>query len=215
MAKVIKMPKKAKKPKKAKIEAWFDGCCEPRNPGGTASFGAVAFVNGERVWDCSRIFHPEPGKENETSNNVAEYSGFLAILSWLLENGYTDANTTIYGDSKLVIEQMKGNWRIVKGFYKQFAYLAKTRLLLFKVRPDMVWIPRDENDIADELSKAELIKAGIEFRIQPLDGSAPKIKSTKKNRKLPWQEIHKINQRRKSMVSAKEREDWGRLETYD
>ena len=33
--------------------------------------------------------------------------------------------------------------------------------------PLLVWIPRDKNDIADELSKAELKKAGVEFRIQP------------------------------------------------
>lgn len=29
------------------------------------------------------------------------------------------------------------------------------------------WIPRELNGIADELSKAELKKAGVEFRIQP------------------------------------------------
>lgn len=164
----------AKKVKKAKvklprIEAWFDGCCEPVNPGGTASYGAVVFVDGKRVWDCSEIFFPEKGKERETSNNVAEYSGFLAILIWLLKNGHDKANTTIYGDSKLVIEQMQGNWKMHGGFYIQTAKLAKAALKRFKKVPKLQWIPRDQNDIADELSKAELIKAGVEFRIQPLE----------------------------------------------
>lgn len=156
--KVIKSPK---------IEAWFDGCCEPVNPGGTASYGAVIFIDGKRVWDCSKIFYPEKGKEKETSNNVAEYSGFLAILQWLLENGHVKADTTIYGDSKLVIEQMQGNWKMRKGFYIQTARHAQKILREFKKTPKLCWIPREENDIADELSKAELIKAGVEFRIQP------------------------------------------------
>lgn len=156
-----------KKVKQPKIEAWFDGCCEPVNPGGTASYGAVVFINGKRVWDCSKIFFPEKGKERETSNNVAEYSGFLAILEWLLENGYAAANTTIHGDSKLVIEQMQGNWKMHGGFYIQIARVAQQTLRKFKKQPKLRWIPREQNDIADELSKAELIKAGVEFRIQP------------------------------------------------
>lgn len=158
--------KKAKQ-KLPKIIAYFDGCCEPVNPGGTASYGAVVFVNGKRVWDCSEIFFPAKGKEKETSNNVAEYSGFLAILNWLLANGYEKADTTIHGDSKLVIEQMSGNWKMHSGFYIQTAKLARETLARFKKLPKLKWIPREENDIADELSKAELIKAGVEFRIQP------------------------------------------------
>jgi ribonuclease HI len=150
-----------------KIEAWFDGCCEPVNPGGTASYGAVIFVNGKRVWECSELFRPVPGREKETSNNVAEYSGFLAILDWLLANGQQGADTIIHGDSKLVIEQMQGNWKMHGGFYVPIAKAAQAKLRMFKKQPKLKWIPREENDVADELSKAELIKAGVEFRIQP------------------------------------------------
>lgn len=149
------------------IECYFDGCCEPVNPGGTASYGAVIFVNGERLWDCSELFVPIPGRETETNNNVAEYSGFLAILEYLLANNLDGKLAKIYGDSKLVIEQMSGNWRMRKGFYLATARKAKEALARFKRRPHLVWIPRDKNDIADELSKAELKKAGVEFRIQP------------------------------------------------
>jgi hypothetical protein len=41
-----------------KIFMGFDGCCEPVNPGGTASYGAVVFMDGKRVWDCSELFVP-------------------------------------------------------------------------------------------------------------------------------------------------------------
>lgn len=157
-----------------KITAYFDGCCEPINPGGVASYGAVIFKNEKRIQECSELFRPKKGKERETSNNVAEYSGFLAILEYLKENGYSKNNIKIFGDSKLVIMQMNPNlcetqrWKIRKGFYIPTALKAKKLLKHFS-KIDLQWIPRDENDIADELSKAELKKAGVEFRIQPED----------------------------------------------
>jgi ribonuclease HI len=155
--------------KSMKINCYFDGCCEPVNPGGTASYGAVIFDGKKRIWDCSKIFFPQKGKEKETSNNVAEYSGFIAILEYLLENNLDGNKIIIHGDSNLVIQQMLGKWKIKKGYYVPFAYKARELLGKFKKQPTLVWIPREKNDIADELSKAELVKAGVEFRIQPLD----------------------------------------------
>ena len=124
------------------IEAYFDGCCEPVNPGGTASYGAVVFKDGERIWDCSEIFFPEKGKEKATSNNVAEYCGFMAILDFLIDHNLHAQKAIIYGDSKLVIEQMNDNWRIKKGHYKPLALQAREMLDKFIVRPNLRWISR-------------------------------------------------------------------------
>jgi ribonuclease HI len=149
------------------ITAYFDGCCEPINPGGTASFGAVIFVNDKRVKDISQIFYPVRGREKETSNNVAEYSGFISLLEYFISEKLTGEKISVYGDSKLVILQMFGRWRIKKGFYVPLAKKAKILLKNFtKIKG--FWIPREENSIADELSKAQLLKAGIEFKIQPV-----------------------------------------------
>lgn len=148
------------------IVAYFDGCCEPVNPGGVASYGAVVFIDNRRVWETSEIFYPKKGKEKETSNNVAEYSGFISILEYLNKKKLTKEKIQIYGDSNLVIQQMFGTWRIKKGFYVPLAERAKKMVKKFpNIQGD--WIPREENGIADELSKAELVKAGVEFRIQP------------------------------------------------
>ena len=154
------------------IEAYFDGCCEPVNPGGTASYGAVIFHEGKRVWECSEIFYPQPGKEKETSNNVAEYSGFLAILEELLKRRLHQSEILVRGDSNLVIQQMFGTegffWRIKKGHYVPLAHQAQKLLKRFP-HISGEWIPREQNGIADELSKAELLKAGVQFKIQPED----------------------------------------------
>jgi ribonuclease HI len=144
------------------ITAFFDGACAPCNPGGTASFGAVIFDGECRIWECSRVFRPIPGREHETSNNIAEYCGFLAILEQLLADRMDDRSVTIYGDSNLVIQQMLGNWRIRQGFYVATALEARATLTRFRRKPALVWLPREYNTIADELSKAELLNLGID-----------------------------------------------------
>ena len=154
------------------IKAYFDGCCEPINPGGTASYGFVIFEEYgsdevcQLLFEDSKIFVPVRGREKETSNNVAEYSGFKRILEWLIEEGMEKEVIEICGDSNLVIQQMFGTWKIKRGFYVP---IAKECLELLKRFPTISgkWIRRDENSIADKLSKAELIKAGVKFRIQP------------------------------------------------
>jgi ribonuclease HI len=159
------------------IEAFFDGCCEPVNPGGTASYGAIIFKedkNGvhEAVFSESKIFRPRKGHEKETSNNVAEYSGFEAILLYLLKNKLNEEAIIVHGDSRLVICQMfiacgyPKRWRIMRGIYTPIALRCKELLKKFP-RIKGEWIPREENGMADALSKAELKKAGIKFRIQP------------------------------------------------
>jgi len=148
------------------IEAYFDGCCEPVNPGGTASYGVVILKDRQKIWETSKLFTPKRGREKETSNNVAEYSGFKAILDYLIAHDLTKSQIIVYGDSKLVIEQMFGRWRIKFGYYVPIATTCKAMLKQFPYLTGK-WIPREKNFLADELSKAELIKAGVTFRIQP------------------------------------------------
>jgi ribonuclease HI len=51
------------------------------------------------------------------------------------------------------------------GFYLPIALKCKDLLKQF---PNIAgeWIPREQNSLADELSKTELKKAGVKFRIQ-------------------------------------------------
>jgi ribonuclease HI len=155
------------------ITAYFDGCCEPKNPGGTAAYGVVIFDNEKRIYEASKVFKPIAGKEKWTSNNVAEYSGFLDALGFLKSHSLHTKEIMIHGDSKLVICQMFGDvdllgkkWRILKGFYKPLAVKAQKELQAFSnIKAE--WIPREENTIADKLSKAELKNNGVVFKIQP------------------------------------------------
>jgi len=159
------------------IEVYTDGACEPVNPGGFAAYGVFIRIQMNATqWGIllkeSKLFVPRKGHEKETSNNVAEYSGLLRALQWLKENKYNEDHIIYRSDSQLVIYQNSidpryhHKWKMKGGYYMP---IAKKAQALLKHFPNLIfeWIPREENSLADELSKAELIKAGITFRIQP------------------------------------------------
>jgi ribonuclease HI len=139
---------------------YFDGSCWPINPGGVAAYGAVIFREGHRIWECSALFEPEPGKERETSNNLAEYCGLIAVLEQLINLGAQEEPIMVYGDSNLVIQQVFGQWKIKAGIYMPYAHKAKALRSLFAQLGGQ-WIPRTQNTLADALSKAPLLRAGL------------------------------------------------------
>lgn len=142
------------------LEAYFDGCCEPRNPGGHAAYGAILLRDGLEVWSKGGYCGFGP----KMSNNVAEYSGIAEVLDRL--QGETD-ECLIRGDSKLVIMQLKRKWKINGGLY--MPYYQKASILYARImeRVKLEWIPRDQNSICDVISKKVLKDKGITFRIQP------------------------------------------------
>ncbi len=149
------------------ICCWFDGACEPRNPGGNMGIGACIRVGSKEVFSHSQFV----GANYDNSNNVAEYMGFEAILDFIALQGWEGRSVTIFGDSKLVIEQQFGNWRMKGGRYMEYAKTCVKKLKALKdagVKITGIWIPRTQNQYADELSKAELINNNVQFKIQPL-----------------------------------------------
>jgi len=53
----------------------------------------------------------KPFTESST-NNVAEYTGIIKALEWLLENNFHNQKIMISGDSQLVINQLRRNWKV-------------------------------------------------------------------------------------------------------
>ena len=139
--------------------SYFDGACEPVNPGGTMGFGAVVTENGEIIWQAAGLSPPK-SKHGPTSNNVAEYVALLALLDYFIEAGLTGCEIEVRGDSKLVVEQMTGNWQISQGLYVQASRQAQRLASRFS-NLRFLLIPREQNYLADALSKSELVKAGI------------------------------------------------------
>jgi len=83
------------------------------------------------------------------SNNVAEYRGMIAGVRRALQID-PDASLTIRMDSKLVVEQMSGRWKIKHPDMAELA--AEARALLAGTPVRFEWVPRLENSRADKLA---------------------------------------------------------------
>ncbi len=83
------------------------------------------------------------------SNNVAEYKGMIAGVRRALEID-NDAELLVRLDSKLVVEQMSGRWKIKHPAMAELAAEAREVLIGTPVR--FQWMPRLENARADKLA---------------------------------------------------------------
>ncbi len=83
------------------------------------------------------------------SNNVAEYKAMIAGVRRALEID-PDAELHVRMDSKLVVEQMSGRWKIKHPDMAELAAEARGVLIGTPVRFE--WIPRLENSRADKLA---------------------------------------------------------------
>ncbi|MGN6503478.1 MAG: reverse transcriptase-like protein [Pseudolysinimonas sp.] len=90
-----------------------------------------------------------------TTNNVAEYSGMIAGVRKALE---IDPNAVLHVrmDSKLVVEQMSGRWKIKHSAMADLA--AEAREVLTGTPVSFEWIPRAENSRADRLANEAMDK---------------------------------------------------------
>jgi ribonuclease HI len=146
------------------MNIYFDGACEPVNPGGHMGWGIAVMVDGAVVETQSGYQAPSP----TTSNNVAEYLGACMALRRALEATRTPAprEIMIRGDSKLVIEQLNGRWKVRNGLYVPHYEQAKALLCELQLVPGLevtlAWLPGAENVHADKASRAELEKRGIQ-----------------------------------------------------
>jgi len=128
------------------IEVYFDGLCEPFNPGGVGCYGYAIYQNGITIKKGARAI----GEGNGITNNVAEYSALKRAIEWTIEQGIED-EIVVKGDSMLVINQMKGIWHIKSETSRR--YVSTIRELLKGKKVRFVWIPREQNSEADMLSR--------------------------------------------------------------
>ena len=110
------------------------------NPG-PAAFGAVVYENEKIVKEVGAAI-------GVASNNVAEYQGLIAGLK--AANEIDPAATILVKmDSKLVVEQMSGRWKVkhpnMKELAKQAFATHDPKLVSYQ------WIPREENSHADSI----------------------------------------------------------------
>jgi broad specificity phosphatase PhoE/ribonuclease HI len=113
------------------------------NPG-PAGYGAV-------VWSADRAVLLAERKESigTATNNVAEYRGLIAGLEAAADVGATEVVVAM--DSKLVVEQMTGRWRVKHADMIPLNEKARSLAAEFD-HVSYGWIPREKNSHADRLA---------------------------------------------------------------
>lgn len=117
------------------------------NPG-HASYGTVILNanTGDVVAERAAVL-------GHATNNVAEYSGLIAGLE-VIASLDPQAIVEVRMDSKLVVEQMSGRWKIKSPDMRTLAMRAREILPFQNVT--YTWIPRNDNKAADALANEAL-----------------------------------------------------------
>ena len=134
------------------------------NPG-PAGFGCV-------VWSADRgtLLAEHRQAIGRTTNNVAEYRGLIAGLEEARRLGADEVAVSM--DSKLVVEQMTGRWKVkhpdMAELHQQARALASTfRSVTYS------WIPRERNSHADRLANEAMDGASDAGWEPPAADAAP------------------------------------------
>ena len=145
------------------------------NPG-PAAYGALV-----RDADTGEVIASRGERIGVATNNVAEYRGLIAGLELAAEHA-PEAALEVRMDSRLVIEQMSGSWKIKHPSMKP---LAASALTLAPAGTVFTWVPRAENAAADALVNEALDSAVVEERA-PASVSKPPDPTAEATPKRGW-----------------------------
>ena len=121
------------------------------NPG-IAGAGAVV-IDAESGKILKEISEPV----GIATNNVAEYTAVVLGLEAAFEIEPA-ATVLVRRDSKLVVEQMSGRWKIKHP--DMMALGARVQKLIAAKNVEFAWIPREQNGLADALANKAMDYAG-------------------------------------------------------
>ena len=122
------------------------------NPG-PAAYGAVV-----RDAETGQVLAERAEYIGIDTNNVAEYRGLIAGLTAAQEID-PDATVEARLDSKLVVEQLSGRWKIKHPSMRPLALRA--REIMPADRVTYTWVPRERNKHADRLANEALDAAAL------------------------------------------------------
>lgn len=130
------------------VRVHCDGLCEPVNPGGIACYGWVVYRSGKTLGQGKGVAARGAG----ATNNVAEYHAVIAALEWLLSARLQEEPVMLVSDSQLVVFQLSGEYTVRSPLL--LPLFRRTVRLMKRFRSIRVqWVPREQNELADRLSR--------------------------------------------------------------
>ena len=142
------------------LTVYTDGASRS-NPG----HAACAFLVGLEDKDPFKTHKLYLG--DKVTNNQAEYHGMALALAYLVELMSSSpvgafGDITVHSDSKLVVEQINGAWKVRDADLKAPCQECQDHLRILSERGYRVtlqWIPREQNSRADQLCNQALDEA--------------------------------------------------------
>ena len=126
-----------------KIEIYFDGAILGNGqPNAKSGIGVVVKIDGKTTHEISKAV-------DSTTSNQCEWEGLLCALDLAVRGRkkYPDANICLYGDSKMVVNQINDLWQ-----HRKFVSYYDSAINMKYAPNSIEWIPREENEEADALS---------------------------------------------------------------
>ena len=148
------------------------------NPG-PAAYGAVV-----KDAETGEVLFEEGRTIGIATNNVAEYDGLVAALRAAAD---IDASAKVEArlDSKLVVEQMSGRWKIKHADMRERALQAREAFPTEAVT--YVWVPRERNTHADRL-----VNRALDGK-EPVEPAAQvEVGSDRQNVLVGWSTAHPV-----------------------
>jgi ribonuclease HI len=119
------------------------------NPGPAGAGAALIDEDGRVVGEAMRYLA-------HATNNVAEYTALIIGLEEAQRHDVLDLDIRM--DSKLVVEQMNGKWKIKHPNLRPLAREAGARLASFP-KWQIRHVPREKNTVADALANRAIDEA--------------------------------------------------------
>lgn len=133
------------------LALFFDGSCKP-NPGGIAGYGfVVTRVNADESIEVLSERNGFVGQGSGMTSNLAEWTALSRGLQFILEN-LNPNSLKIFGDSKLVINQLKGDWKVKDERLAILWRNCQDLIGQLEARLTISHIPRKLNSLADRLA---------------------------------------------------------------
>jgi ribonuclease HI len=130
---------------------YFDGGCQPQNPGGIATYGYWLYDpdNKKKLYEHYGVC--EESNTEHATNNIAEYAACMGAIACAHRSGKVK-RILVRGDSQLIIKQLLGEWRCKNEKLKKYYNTITVKLLPTFDNVVFQWIPREKNTYADLLS---------------------------------------------------------------
>jgi ribonuclease HI len=119
------------------------------NPGPAAIGGVIKY--GDEQHDFAECI-------GETTNNQAEYQAILFALNWIRDNFQDECEINCFLDSQLVVEQLKGNYKMKNEGLKPLFWQIRDLVLALGGKVSFTHVRREQNKDADALVNMALDK---------------------------------------------------------